>query len=196
MFDISLLFKIGAMGVLLMVIEKVLEGNGKKEFAVLANLAGMVIILITIIGMISNLFDTVRTMFTFEVNFMEIIKIALFAFTALFIFLLLKDKKSEIGLLVILAAGIGIFLYMIGQLGDVIEFIKDIANKANIDTVYIGIVLKILAIAYITSFCSEICKDSGAGSIGSKVEFAGKIMILGLAIPILMAVLNSILQIL
>lgn len=31
MFDISLLFKIGAMGVLLMVIEKVLEGNGKKR---------------------------------------------------------------------------------------------------------------------------------------------------------------------
>lgn len=65
MFDVSLLFKIGAMGVLLMVIEKVLEGNGKKEFAVLANLSGMVIILITIIGMISNLFDTVKTMFTF-----------------------------------------------------------------------------------------------------------------------------------
>ena len=77
-----------------------------------------------------------------------------------------------------------------------LDFINDIANKANIDTVYIGIVLKILAIAYITSFCSEICKDSGAGSIGSKVEFAGKIMILGLAIPILMAVLDSILQIL
>ncbi|WP_294131469.1 stage III sporulation protein AD [uncultured Clostridium sp.] len=127
---------------------------------------------------------------------MEIIQVAFFAFTALFVFLLLKDNKSEMGFLVILAAGIGIFLYMIGQLAEVIEFIKDIANKANIDTVYIGIVLKILAIAYITSFCSEICKDSGAGSIGSKVEFAGKIMILGLAVPILMAVLNSILQIL
>ena len=127
---------------------------------------------------------------------MEIIQVAFFAFTALFVFLLLKDNKSEMGFLVILAAGIGIFLYMIGQLAEVIEFIKDIANKANIDTVYIGIVLKILAIAYITSFCSEICKDSGAGSIGSKVEFAGKIMILGLAVPILMAVLNSIIQIL
>ena len=127
---------------------------------------------------------------------MEIIQVAFFAFTALFVFLLLKDNKSEMGFLVILAAGIVIFLYMIGQLAEVIEFIKDIANKANIDTVYIGIVLKILAIAYITSFCSEICKDSGAGSIGSKVEFAGKIMILGLAVPILMAVLNSILQIL
>lgn len=64
MFDVSLLFKIGAMGILLMVIEKVLKGNGKDEFASLANLAGVVIILITIIGMVSNLFDTVRTMFS------------------------------------------------------------------------------------------------------------------------------------
>ena len=64
MFDVSLLFKIGAMGVLLMVIEKILKDNGKGEIAVLANLAGTVIILITVIGMISNLFDTVRTMFS------------------------------------------------------------------------------------------------------------------------------------
>ncbi|MBQ5696015.1 MAG: stage III sporulation protein AC [Clostridium sp.] len=64
MFDVSLLFKIGAMGILLMVIEKVLKGNGKDEIAVLANLAGMVIILITIIGMISNLFDSIKTMFS------------------------------------------------------------------------------------------------------------------------------------
>ena len=107
---------------------------------------------------------------------MEIIKVAFFALTALFIYLLLKQNKSELGMLIVLVAGAGIFLYMIGQLGEVIDFINDIA--------------------YITSFCSEICKDSGAGSIGSKVEFAGKIMILGLAIPILMAVLDSILQIL
>ena len=64
MFDVSLLFKIGAMGILLMVIEKILKGNGKEEIVVLANLAGIIIILITVIGMISNLFDTVRTMFS------------------------------------------------------------------------------------------------------------------------------------
>ena len=64
MFDVSLLFKIGAMGILLMVIEKIIKGNGKEEIAVLANLAGIIIILITVIGMISNLFDTVRTMFS------------------------------------------------------------------------------------------------------------------------------------
>ena len=63
-FDVGILFKIGAMGILLMVIEKVLEANGKKEIASLANLAGVVIILVTVIGMVANLFDTVKTMFT------------------------------------------------------------------------------------------------------------------------------------
>lgn len=127
---------------------------------------------------------------------MDIIKVVSFAFVALFIFILLKDKKSDIAALVILVAGAAIFLMMIGELSEVINFINSIAKKANINTVYIGIVLKILAIAYITSFCSEICKDSGASTIASKVEFAGKIMILVLAVPILMAVLDSILMIL
>ena len=87
-------------------------------------------------------------------------------------------------------------MVVITQLNDVIYFIKDIADKANIDMVYIGVVLKILAIAYLATFCSEICKDAGAASIASKVEFSAKILILTLAIPILMAVLQSILQIL
>ncbi|WP_066893112.1 stage III sporulation protein AC [Clostridium nigeriense] len=63
MLDISILFKIGAMGVLLIVIDKVLKASGKDDVAVIINIAGIVIILITVIGLISNLFNTVRTMF-------------------------------------------------------------------------------------------------------------------------------------
>ncbi|WP_291652466.1 stage III sporulation protein AD [Clostridium sp.] len=127
---------------------------------------------------------------------MDIIKIVGFAFAALFMFLLFKDKRSDISILISLSAGVIIFLLVITQLNDVIYFIKSIADKANIDMVYIGVVLKILAIAYLATFCSEICKDAGAASIASKVEFSAKILILTLAIPILMAVLQSILQIL
>ena len=115
---------------------------------------------------------------------MEIIRIISIAFIALFLYMFVKEKKSDIAVLIILAASIMILL------------INSIAIKANIDIVYIEIILKILAIAYLASFCSEICKDAGAGSLASKVEFSAKIMILVLAIPILMAVLDSILQIL
>ena len=127
---------------------------------------------------------------------MDIIKIVSFAFIALFIYMLLKEKKSELAIFVVLAAGITIFLSAMGVLTEIMNFIESIADRANINTVYIEIVIKILAIAYLTSFCSELCKDAGASSIGTKVEFAGKILILSLAVPILMAVLDSILQIL
>lgn len=127
---------------------------------------------------------------------MEIFKIVGFVLIALFLFLILKDRKNEMAMLVTLAAGVIILLFLFGKLSEIINFIQSIGNKANIDMVYIGIVLKILAIAYVTTFCSEICKDAGASSLASKVEFSGKILILALAIPILMAVLDSILQIL
>ena len=127
---------------------------------------------------------------------MEIIKIVAFAFSALFIYLIFKDKRNDLALLVSLAAGAILFLLIISSLTDIINFVNDITTKANIDIVYIGVVFKILAISYLATFCSEICKDAGASSIASKVEFSAKILILTLAISILMAVLQSILQIL
>ena len=51
------------MGVLIIVIDKVLKASGKDDIAVITNIAGIVIILITVIGLISNLFNTVKTMF-------------------------------------------------------------------------------------------------------------------------------------
>ncbi|MGG7143655.1 stage III sporulation protein AD [Clostridium nigeriense] len=127
---------------------------------------------------------------------MEIIKIVSVAFVALFIYLMFNERRDDIAVLVTLAAGIILFLLIIPSLNDVINFVNEITTKANIDMVYIGVVLKILAISYLATFCSEICKDAGASSIASKVEFSAKILILTLAIPILMAVLQSILQIL
>ncbi|MDU1822492.1 MULTISPECIES: stage III sporulation protein AD [Clostridium] len=127
---------------------------------------------------------------------MMILKVISFALVALFLYLLFKDKRGDLAALILLAAGVVIFIYCISQVSEVVNFLKNIADRAGIDTVYIQIVLKILAIAYLASFASEICKDSGAGSLASKVEFSGKMFILVLAIPILMAVLDSILQIL
>lgn len=124
------------------------------------------------------------------------IQVVAFILVALFVYLILKEKKSDISVLLLLAAGLLVFLFCISQIQGIIDFLKNISDKAGIDTVYFKIVLKILAIAYLASFASEICKDAGASSLASKIEFAGKIFILSLAIPILMAVLNSILDIL
>lgn len=126
---------------------------------------------------------------------MEIVKVVSFAFIALTIVLIFKGRRDDIAVQISIVAGIAIFLFMIGKVTAIIDLLQQLATKADIDFVYLSTVLKILGIAYIATFCSEICKDVGEGNIASQVEFAGKILILVLAIPILMAVLQSVLKI-
>lgn len=126
---------------------------------------------------------------------MEIVKIITIGLIAGLIAVLLKNEKPEIALQVSLAAGIVIFLLMISKLTLVIQAMQEIANRININVVYLNTILKIVGIAYLASFGVEICKDAGQHSIAGKIEFAGKILIITLAIPILMAVMDMIIKI-
>ena len=65
MLDVGLIFKIAGVGIVLLIIDKVLEANNKKEYASLANLVGIIIILTMVVSMVGKLFDTVKTMFMF-----------------------------------------------------------------------------------------------------------------------------------
>jgi stage III sporulation protein AC len=62
--DINLLFKIAITSILIIVIDKILKTSGKDEFALVTNLAGIVIILLMVLSLINKLFNAVRTMFS------------------------------------------------------------------------------------------------------------------------------------
>lgn len=125
---------------------------------------------------------------------MDILKVVSFALVALIAVVSLKNIKNEFTLYIVIIASIVIILFLLPKLQVVIQFLNVIANKTQIDMTYLTIVFKILGIAYITTFTAELCRDAGVGTLASKVEFGGKIVILTLGIPIIMAVLQSILK--
>jgi stage III sporulation protein AC len=61
--DIEIIFRIAAIGILVAVLNTVLERAGKKELGQLATLVGVIIVLVWVIKLVKELFDTVRTMF-------------------------------------------------------------------------------------------------------------------------------------
>jgi stage III sporulation protein AC len=63
--DVGLIFKIATVGILIAILDKILEGMGKKEQATLVTLAGLIVVLMMVLGLINRLFDNVRTMFQF-----------------------------------------------------------------------------------------------------------------------------------
>ena len=61
--DIDIIFKIAAIGILTAVINQILKIAGKDEIATFVTLAGIIIVLFSVIDMISELFNTVKTLF-------------------------------------------------------------------------------------------------------------------------------------
>src|SRR5699024_4734138 len=77
---------------------------------------------------------------------------------------------------------------------EMIQLLQTIGEKASIESTYIQTILKIIGIAYVTELGANIVKDAGLASVASKLELAGKIFILLLAIPIITAVIDIVIQ--
>ena len=61
--DVDMIFKIAAIGIIVAVLNQVLIRSGREEQAMMTTLAGLIVVLMMLIGEISNLFDTVKTVF-------------------------------------------------------------------------------------------------------------------------------------
>ena len=61
--SIDIIFKIAAIGILITVICQVLKKSDRDDIATLVSLAGLIIVLTLVIGMISELFDSVKDIF-------------------------------------------------------------------------------------------------------------------------------------
>ncbi len=123
----------------------------------------------------------------------EIIQIVGLGLVATFLAAVLNQHKSSITSLFIVFVGSVMFLILIDQIHSILQMIERVASEAKVSNVYVETLLKIIGIAYIAEFGAQITKDAGQGAIASKIELAGKILILVMAIPILTVVIETIL---
>ncbi|MCL2817306.1 MAG: stage III sporulation protein AD [Clostridiales bacterium] len=107
-----------------------------------------------------------------------------------------ESRLPAAGMLVALGCGILMLLLLLPRISLLFQAFGDLAGKANINTFYFTTIFKVMGIAYISEFGAQICRDVGQGSLAMKVELAGKIAIMVLAIPIMAAVLQSVLGLL
>ena len=61
--DISVLFKIAAIGIIIMVICQILKKSDRDDIATLVSIVGFVIILAVVVGMIGDLFEEIKQIF-------------------------------------------------------------------------------------------------------------------------------------
>ena len=101
--------------------------------------------------------------------------------------LILKNHKSELVPLCLVAGGVLIFLYAFDYLTESVEFIKSFTQSAGISSEIVRTVFKIVGIGFIVELTASSIKELGFEGIADKLVLCGKIILFGVAIPILTA---------
>lgn len=127
---------------------------------------------------------------------MEIVRVVGLAVVAVVLLLVVRQQRPEIAVLLGLAVATVIFFMVAQRLVAVVDFLRDLASRADVDSLYLNTILKIIGIAYIAEIGAQVCRDAQESAVAAKVELAGKVLILVVAMPIVMAILETILKVL
>lgn len=124
---------------------------------------------------------------------MDILRIGALGIVAAVLALVVRQYRPELSLQIGIALGVFIFLFLSAQLSGISAVVSSLFQKANIQQEYFVTILKATGIAFITEFATQTCKDAGEGSIAQKMEIGGKVLIVFLALPMLLALLQQLL---
>ena len=127
---------------------------------------------------------------------MDIIKIIGIGLISLIIIIIIKQYRPEFTIYVSIISGVLIISLCMDKLSGIINILTSLSNKTGLNSEYLGILLKITGIAILTEFAVSICNDAGETAIGTKIDLGGKIIIVSISIPIIVALLELIVKIL
>ena len=110
--------------------------------------------------------------------------------------LIIRPIRTDFAILAAVVGGLIIVFMLINYLTQVFDAFKNIINFTGLNSSLYSLLLKIVGIGYLIEFTASICSDTGNGSLGDKILLGGKIVILVMALPIVINILNIIVEIL
>lgn len=125
----------------------------------------------------------------------EIIKVALIGIIGVLAANWFKANKSEYSGLFIVAIGFLIFGFAFQQVSRFLEQFAGISVLLGENAGYLGSLLKVVGITYICEFAASLCKDSGYQTMAGQIEILGKLSVVMAGLPILMAVIQQLYEI-
>ncbi len=122
---------------------------------------------------------------------MSVIAASVLGLAAVLLAVQLKGKSGEYGIYLVMAAGFCLLFYGTGKIRTILEAAARIREYIGIHPVYLETLLKMAGITYIAEFASGICRDAGYGAMGTQIEIFARLSILGVSMPVLLALLET-----
>ena len=117
---------------------------------------------------------------------MEGIKVIMAALAGVFLAAVLKSVKSEMTMLVAAGVSVLILFYILSGLSVIVEQLKMLQGYIGISGKYIGILVKMIGISYMTQLAADLCRDKGQTAVAGQLEVFCKITIAALGMPVVL----------
>jgi stage III sporulation protein AD len=115
---------------------------------------------------------------------MSIIAISFIGLLSSLVALSLRRKNSEISYLVALCGSVIILLAAVLNINSIVGTVKSVLAVASVNSVYISIMLKAVAICFLTEFACDSCVDAGQRALAGNIALAGKLLVLVNILPL------------
>ncbi len=101
--------------------------------------------------------------------------------------IIVRQYKPEMALGISTACGVVILIAVISLLKPSVAAISELSSAAGINGEQTAVLLKALAICYITQLSADCCRDAGESAIAAKIELAGRAAVIAVSLPVFAA---------
>ncbi len=108
--------------------------------------------------------------------------------------LVLKRMNPEIGVCLSLLVVVMVFLFIASGVGTLLDFFQELIQKSGISEALFTPVWKTIGIALVVRIGERICQDAGDSALAAVIETAGSVCALFAAMPLLNAVLETLME--
>ncbi len=123
---------------------------------------------------------------------MDMVKIGLMGIVGVLFAVSLKSYKAEYGIYIAVAVCLIILEYIMRYFMQILMGMEQIRGYLQENYKYLALLLKAVGATYACEFCAGICKDAGYGGVAGQVEMLGKLYILSVGMPVLLALMENI----
>jgi stage III sporulation protein AD len=104
--------------------------------------------------------------------------------------LTIKKQSPEIALLITIAASVLLFIMVLPELTYAVGVLSHMGEMLDGGARYVGLVLRVIGVAYMVELGASVCTDAGESAIAAKIDMAGRLLILVMAMPVLIDILG------
>lgn len=115
------------------------------------------------------------------------LKTALLGILTIMIAMAMKQGRAEFATFVSFTGSILIAWIAIQLLGGITGSFERLEKLLSIDMEYIALLMKMIGVTYLSEFASSLCRDAGYSAVAGQIELVGKLTILTIGMPIVLA---------